>query len=68
MGDIYRNRDNPSHKVRARKIGKFMQSVSIVSGITHGNVGDYIVRNLSNGEISFMRGQLFEVEFERAYV
>lgn len=66
--DIYRNRYNKSVKVKARKIAKFMRIVSIANGISTGNKGDYIVRNLSNGDIYFMRAQLFQDEFERAYV
>lgn len=68
MRDLYRNRFNRSVKVRARKIAKFMRIVSVASGISTGNTGDYIVRDLANGDIYFMRAQLFTEEFEPAYV
>lgn len=62
MPDIYRNRFT-SERVEAMKLSRFVRFVSILSGISTGNKGDYVVRDLKNGNTYTVRGPLFEYEF-----
>lgn len=64
MAQAYKNKFDGT-KVYAQKVGHFMQLVSVLRGVTHGQAGDYLVRDQRNGDMYFMRAKLFEYEFQK---
>jgi len=61
---LYKSRYDGT-RLYAKKIARFMQTMSMTKGIVHGLAGDYIVRDCRSGDISFIRADVFEDEFER---
>ena len=51
--------------VEARKLDRFTRIVTISRGIMTGNKGDYIIRDVNEGDFYIMRGPLFEYEFTK---